>query len=258
MGQSGRIEIHIEGQKGNNPLTPDNYDIKEIVSLLSNIEPIIYPGMKGDRPVISYQLESGSVRNIFKVTKQAEVAFMSVMSMVATTQSIDSLELPSAKAIEQIQSMAIKNNYFFEFKAGKSDASILTITPLTRFYRSEALWADAELYFYGTLVDAGGKDKSNIHVETKNFGTVVVSADRETLKNEERNLLYKEYGVQVLGKQNVETGEIDRSTLKLVRIIDYAPSFDINYLEGLMDRVEDRFDGVDVDDYVSEIRGGYA
>ena len=149
MGQLGRIEIRIEGQKGNNPLTPDNYDIKEILSLLGNIEPILYPGLKGDRPVILHRLESGSVRNIFKVTKQAEVAFMSVMSMVATTQSIDSLELPSAKAIEQIQSMAIKNNYFFEFKAGKSEESILAITPLTSFYRSEALWADAELYFYG-------------------------------------------------------------------------------------------------------------
>lgn len=258
MGNLGQIEIHIVGLKGNNPLTPDNYDIKEIISLLSNIEPLLYPGMKGNRPDIAYRIEPGSVRNIFTVTKQAETAFAAIASMVASIQSIDTLELPSARAIEQIQTMAIKNYYDFEFKTPERDNSILSITPSTHFYRSEALWADAELYFYGTLVDAGGKDKSNIHLETKNYGTIVVSVEREILKNEERNLLYKDYGIQALGKQNVETGEIDRSSLKLLKIIDYEPSFDEGYLNELINKVGDRFNGMDVDEYISKIRGTYA
>lgn len=258
MGQLGQIEIHVVGQKGNNPLTPDNYDIKEIISLLSNIEPLLYPGMKGNRPDIAYRIESGSVKNIFTVTKQAETTFAAVALLVASSQSIDALELPSAKAIEQIQTMAKKNNYDFEFKTAGNDDSLLKITPTTQFYRSEALWADAELYFYGTLVDAGGKDKSNIHLETKNFGTIVITADRETLKNEERNLLYKEYGIRAVGKQNVETGEVDKSSLKLLEIIDYAPAFDGDYLNGLIKKVGDRFKGIDVDAYISEIRGSYA
>lgn len=258
MGNLGQIEIHIVGLKGNNPLTPDNYDIKEIISLLSNIEPLLYPGMKSNRPDIAYRIEPGSVRNIFTVTKQAETAFAAIASMVASTQSIDALELPSARAIEQIQTMAIKNYYDFEFKTPERENSILSITPSTHFYRSEALWADAELYFYGTLVDAGGKDKSNIHLETKNYGTIVVSVEREILKNEERNLLYKDYGIQALGKQNIETGEIDRSSLKLLKIIDYEPSFNESYLDELINKVGDRFNGMDVDEYISKIRGTYA
>ena len=258
MRQFGQIEIHVVGQKGNNPLTPDNYDIKEIISLLSNIESLLYPGMKGNRPDIAYRLESGSVRNIFKVTKQAEAAFVGVMTMVAATKSIDTLELSSARAIEQIQNMAVKYNYNFEFKAESIEGNILSITPTTNFYRSEALWADAEVYFYGTLVDAGGKDKSNIHLETKDYGTIVIAADRETLKNEERNLLYKEYGIQALAKQNVMTGEIDRTSVKLLKIIDYKPNFDKDYLDGLIEKVGSRFDNMDVDEYVSKIRGAYA
>ncbi len=258
MGYFGQIEIHIVGQKGNNPLTPDNYDIKEIISLLSNIEPLLYPGMKGNRPDIAYRLEAGSVRNIFKVTKQAEAAFVAVMTMVAATKSIDSLELQSARAIEQIQNMAVKHNYDFEFRSESHDGNILSITPETKFYRSDALWVDAEVYFYGTLVDAGGKDKSNIHLETKDYGTIVISADRETLKNEERNLLYKEYGIQAQAKQNVLTGEIDRSSVKLIKIIDYKPDFDKSYLDGLIEKVGNRFDGMDVDEYISKIRGSYA
>lgn len=258
MGQLGQIEIHIVGKKGNNLLAPDNYDIREIALLLKNIEDLLYPGMKGNRPTISYKIESGSVRNLFSVTKQAETAFAAIVAMVALTQSIDDLELPSARAIEQIQTMAIKNNYDFEFKTAESDECLLQITPNTHFYRSESMWVEAELYFYGTLVDAGGKDKSNIHLETKDFGTIVVSVDRETLKNEERNLLYKEYGLQAIGKQNIVTGEIDRSSLKLLKIIDYNPTFDKNYLNGLINKVGNRFDGIDVDEYISKIRGSYA
>lgn len=167
MGQSGQIEIHIKGTKGNNALSPDNFDIKEIRSLLTNIEDILYPGMKGNRPDIAYRLEKGSVRNVFKVTKQAEIAFAAVAALVTSSQSIDSLELRSAKAFEEIQRTAIKSNYVFDFKTGDNPESILQISPTTQFFRSEALWVDADLYFYGTLVDAGGKDKSNIHLETK-------------------------------------------------------------------------------------------
>ncbi len=255
MAQMGKIEIRIVGQKGNNPLSPDNFDIKEIISLLSNIEPLLYPGNKGNRPDIAYKMEAGSVRNIFIVTKQIEAAFAAVLALVATTNSIDALELPSAKAIEEFQNTAKKKNYKFEIKTESAEIPQLTITPTTQFYRSEALWVDADLYLYGTLIDAGGKDKSNIHLETKDFGTVVIAADRDTLKNEERNLLYKEYGIQAKGQQNIETGEIDKSSLKLVRIIDYTPVFDGEYLQSLMRKVGSRYDGVDVDRYVSDIRG---
>lgn len=39
-----------------NALLRDNYDIKEIRSLLTNIEDILYPGMKENRPDIAYRL----------------------------------------------------------------------------------------------------------------------------------------------------------------------------------------------------------
>ncbi|MFH1859777.1 MAG: hypothetical protein ABH870_01995 [bacterium] len=38
MEKLGYIEIKIVGLKGKMELTPDNYDIKEIISLLQNVE----------------------------------------------------------------------------------------------------------------------------------------------------------------------------------------------------------------------------
>lgn len=258
MGATGRIEIHVKGQRGQIPLSPDNYDIKEVMSILSSIEPMLYPNHRGKRPLIAYHLESGSVRHIFAVTKQVEVEFAAALMLISSTNSIDSLELPTAKAFEQIQNTALKKNYDFEFLTSDNPKPLLSITPLTKYYRSEALWVDAELYFYGTLTDAGGKDKSNIHLDTADAGTLVISADKEILKNEDRNLLYKEYGVLARGKQNAETGEIDASTLRLVKIIDYSTKYDEDYLNGLIDKVGSRYKGIDVDEYVGKLRGDYA
>jgi len=39
----GFIEIRITGSKGNLELTPDNYDIREIISILENAENLLYP-----------------------------------------------------------------------------------------------------------------------------------------------------------------------------------------------------------------------
>lgn len=257
MDKFGLVEIHIDGAKGNHQLTPDNFDIKEIKTLLESIEDMLYPNNKKDRPDITYSIEAGSVRNIFKTSMQAVVTFSAVMSMVNQTGSIDGLELPTARAIERIQDVARKTDYSFEFKTSKDNSSILTISSQTNYRRTTDLWVDAEFYFYGILTNAGGKDKSNIHLDTSDAGSIIIATNRDFLKNEEKNLLYREYGVRVLGKQNVETGEIDKSNLKLLELIDYSPRFDETYINGLISKVGDRFKGIDVDEWISEIRGGY-
>ena len=53
METKGIFEIRVSGNKGNEPLKPENTDIKEIKVILDNIEDILYPNQK-DRPTISY------------------------------------------------------------------------------------------------------------------------------------------------------------------------------------------------------------
>lgn len=255
MEKVGTVEIHIVGVKGNNQLTPDNFDVKEIRSLLESVEDILFPNNKTNRPDITYSLSEGSVRNVFKTSMQAVIAFSAVMAAVSFSGSIDGLELPTARAIETIQTIAVKKNYTFDFKTSLDDGNVLTVSPRTYFYRNIDLWVDAEFYFYGTLTNAGGKDKSNIHLDTKDAGVIIIDVDKNYLKNEDKNLLYKEFGVRVLGKQNVETGEIDKQNLKLVELIDYSPRYDETYINSLISKVGDRFKDIDVDNWISEIRG---
>ncbi len=257
MDKLGQIEIRVTGTEGNNPLTPDNYDIREIRAMLDNIEDILYPGNKKNRPDISYHIEEGSVRNIFTTSMQAVVAFTAVAGMINKTNSIDGLELQTARAIENIQTIARNKNYSFAVSTSVANDVVLNISPQTAYERTANLWVDAEFYFYGLLTNAGGKGKANIHLDTKEAGSIIIETDKQQLKDEPENLLYKEYGVRVVGKQNIETGEIDKSTLRLLQFIDYSPMYDEKYLNNLIAKASPKFKGINPDRWLNEIRGGY-
>jgi hypothetical protein len=128
----------------------------------------------------------------------------------------------------------------------------------TGLYRTEAIWADAEFYFYGKVTNAGGKDKANIHIFTEELGTVRIQTPISFLEQYDDNLLYKPFGIRAIGKQHSETGEIDVSSLKFIELVDYQPKYDEKYLKALRDKAKKSWLGtINPEDWLKEIRGGY-
>jgi hypothetical protein len=253
----GDIEIRVVGKSGNLELRPDNYDIKQIASIMQNVEDLLYPNNKKDRPIITYDIEEGSVRHIFKTSIQAVIGFSALLSQVQAQNNIDFLELKTARALEEIQKMSRQKNYEFQIKTSLEKDYELKINPSTNFFRTENIWSDAEFYFYGVLKDAGGKSKANIHLDTKDYGYLSIETGEEFLKEREENLLYKKFGVRASGKQNIETGEIDTKSLKLLELIDYNPKFDNDYLKTLINKAKNNWRGINADDWLLNMRGGY-
>ena len=258
MEKIGFIEIRITGSKGNLELSPDNYDIREIIAMLENAESLLYPGDKRERPTISYAIEEGSVKHIFKTSIQYIIGFNAIIGQVNQVQNIDFLDLSTAKAFENIQDIAAKRNYVFSISTSLSGTNEVRIDKSTRFYRTEAIWADAGFYFYGKLTNAGGKDKANIHVFTEELGTVRIQTPISFLEQYDENLLYKNFGIRATGKQHSETGEVDTSTLKFVELVDYQPKYDEQYLNSLREKAKKSWLGnINPDNWLKEIRGGY-
>lgn len=201
MEKLGYIEIKINGTKGNNELTPDNYDIKEIITVLENAENLLFPNDKKDRPTISYGIEKGSVKHVIKTTMQSIIGFNAILGQIATSQNIDFLDLNTAKAIEKFQEISKSHNYNFALTTSIQKTSVLNITPKTKFYRSEALWIEAEFYFYGKITNMGGVNKSNIHISTEEHGNLTIQTNKDFLEHYEKNPLYKQFGICAGGKQ---------------------------------------------------------
>ena len=257
MEKIGGIEIRVIGKSGNQNLSPENYDIKNITTVLQTVEDLLYPNNKKDRPIITYDIQEGSVRHLFKTTIQTVIGFSAILSQVQAEGSIDFLELKTALAFESIQNLSRQKNYEFQIKTSLKANYELTITPSTAYFRTENLWADAEFYFYGILKDAGGKSKANIHLDTTDYGYLSIETGEEFLKEREENLLYKKFGVRTSGKQNIETGEIDTKSLTLIELIDYQPNFDNDYLNSLIKKAKKSWNNIKPDEWLFNLRGGY-
>jgi len=254
----GFIEIRITGSKGNLDLSPDNYDIREIIAILENAENLIYPGDKRDRPIISYKIEEGSVKHILKTSIQYIIGFNAIIGQVNQVQNIDFLDLNTARAFENIQNIATKKDYVFSIKTSLDQSNEVNIDKSTRFYRSEEIWADAEFYFYGKVTNAGGKERANIHIYTEEVGSVRIQTPISFLEQYDENLLYKSFGIRATGRQHSETGEIDTSTLRFIELVDYEPKYDEKYLKSLRDKARKSWlSGINPDNWLKEIRGGY-
>ncbi|MBU0700515.1 hypothetical protein KKE26_04370 [bacterium] len=258
MEKSGYIEIKIIGSKGKMELTPDNYDIKEIITLLQNVEGMLFPGEKRQRPTISYRIEDGSVRHLLKTSLQVIIGLNAILFQINDKQNIDFLEYQTAKAFETFQDSAKRNDYEFNITTSIENTNKVTINKNTQFYRTESIWVDAEFYFYGKITDMGGKDKANFHIATENMGTILIQTSKDFLVKYESNPLYKDYGIRAVGKQNVETGEMDKHSLRFKEIIDYDPVYDEQYLKNLRQKAQKSWQDIgDPDKWLREIRGGY-
>lgn len=258
MEKIGFIEIIIIGSKGNIELSPDNYDIREVISMLENAENLLYSGDKRDRATISYKLEEGSVKHIFKTSIQFIIGFNAIIGQVNHVQNIDFLNIDTAKAFENIQDIAIKRDYAFSIKTSIENTNEVRVDNTTHFYRTEAVWVDAEFYFYGKVTNAGGKGTANIHIVTEELGTVIIQTPISFLEHYDENMLYKTFGIRAIGKQHSETGEVDTSTLKFVELVDYQPKYDEQYLKALRDKAKKSWLGnINPDNWLKEIRGAY-
>ena len=200
MDKLGEIEIRINGESGNKKLTPDNFDIKYIKKTLENVEDLLYPNNKKARPLIAYDLQNGSVKHLFKTSIQAVIGFSAILSQIKANDSIDFLELKTARALENIQELSREKNYEFHISTSLKNEDELSISPQTNFIRKENIWAEAEFYLYGILKDAGGKNKANIHIDTVDYGYLSIETDAQFLKEREENLLYKKIGIKAKGK----------------------------------------------------------
>lgn len=259
MEKFGFIEIKIIGSKGNLDLSPDNYDIREIIAMLENAESLLYNGDKKDRPIISYDIQKGSVKNTFRTSIQYIIGFNAIIGQINEAQNIDFLDISTAKAFENIQKVAIKKNYAFSIKTSVANTNEVRIDKDTYFYRTESTWVDAEFYFYGKITHGGGTGKQNIHVKTADSGNVVIQTPVSFFENLKENIIHKKsYGIRAVGKQHSETGEIDTAGLRFIEFIDFEPKYDEQFLKKLRDKAKKSWLGnTNPESWLREIRGGY-
>lgn len=255
MNALGEIEIHIEGKVGAQKLTPSLVDIEEIRTILGEAADLLFPTEKrSQRPIISYEISEGSVRHRFRTLMQTVIGFGAVITQVGNEGHIDFLHERTASAIESLQRIAREKDYAVTLIANQQT---LLIDRTTHYERRQQVWVEAEFYLYGELTNAGGKNNPNIHLDTKEHGTLRIAVDKDYLKQGEKNLLYKKFGVRATGRQNLQTFEMDPNSLRFIELLDLDATYSQSYLDNLLRRAAPAWADVnDADTWLEELRGG--
>lgn len=255
MNALGEIEIHVEGRVGAQELTPALVDIDEIRAILDGAADLLFPTEKrSQRPVISYEISAGSVRHRFRTLMQTVIGFGAVIAQVGNEGHINFLHERTAAAVESLQRIARERNYVVTLLANQQS---LRIDRTTHYERSEQVWVEAEFYLYGELTNAGGKNNPNIHLDTKDYGTLRIAVEKDYLKQGEKNLLYKKFGVRVAGRQNLTTFEMDPNSLRFIELLDQDGTYSQTYLDSLLQRAAPAWtDVADADAWLADLRGG--
>ena len=257
MEKTATFEVVIHGTKGGKPLMPEDYDIKALRGLLEEVEVLLFPNDGRERPVLSGEVKEGSVRNLFRTGIQAVAQTGAVIGLVAASGSVDMLEPRTARAIEAMQRWAQESDIAFTLRTSLPDTSELRIDRTTHYIRSEATSAATAAYLYGRAVAAGGTGTPNIHLNVEGQGVFIVDAAEQYLAGLKENILYHTMGIRAIGKQNLQTGEIEKGTLKLIELIDFDDQYEEAYLKRLQTKASSWLKDIDPDQYLNDVRGEY-
>ena len=254
MEEQGVIEIRVKGRVGDKSLTPLDVDISEIKDIISDIESFIFPSVaeKRERPHIAYSIEDGSALHRFFLPITSVILFNGLTEEISHRQSIDFLDYKRGEIIEKFQRKAKDKMLEISFSNSISKKDNLVINKETNYYQAQAEWINTDINLYGEIFQEGGINP-NLHILTKEFGKLTVSATKEQL-TEGENKLYKVYGLRVSAKQNLKNKSL--SDIKLMDFIEHNPVFDKNELSTLIKKATPNWAKVnDIDKWLKQIRG---
>ena len=230
--EQGYIELRITGK--DRTLSPKDIDISEVNEFISDIESFLYPNRKEkqNRPHISYEIDEGSVIHRFFLPITAVILFNGLTSEINNRNNLDFLDYKRQSIIDKFQKKAVRKGYTIEFNNSISKESSLLISYSTNFEMIAPTFYESEFYLYGEIYQEGGKTP-NLHISTKKYGNLTVSATKEQIMDGEKKT-YKPYGIKVRGKKSFEDDNL--TDLELIEFIQYKPVFNKSLLDKVIEK----------------------
>lgn len=116
-------------------------------------------------------------------------------------------------------------------------------------------WVQVERYIRGEIQDLGGVTKVNAHVKLPDGSTLKVTAERDVLRDDSVNRLYKIAMLRIKAEYNVLTRDLRNA--RLIEFVEYAPKVDEDELARMTRRGANAWKNVpDATAWVDELRGG--
>lgn len=185
----------------------------------------------------------------------ADPSLLQDLLKLAGSHRIDSLHARRKGVIERWQKAAhAAAGLWYEISAPFLPKAVV-INAESDYHADDAdQWVQVERYVRGEIEDLGGHSRPNAHIRLPDGKTLTVATDRELLRADKVNRLYKPAMVRITAEYNVVTR--DYRNARLLAFVEHDNRFDENGFKRMTDRGAVAWAGVDAPGaWVDELRG---
>lgn len=251
-----RITISMSDQSAGYEASPERVRLAALADFSYEVQVFL----RGEgREIDTAQLEVAVVKGSLAI-ETAPIALAPTLfrdlQLLQSSELLDNLDGKRREIVQKWQKAARgSRQQVFKIAASFLDRPVV-IGPSTDFRADDAdQWVQVERYVRGEIMDLGGIGKANAHVKLPDGSTLTISTDREVLRADKFNRLYKQAMLRINAQYNVVTQELRDA--RLIEFVEYAPRFDEDAFARMTKRGAQAWKDVeDASAWVEDQRGG--
>lgn len=252
-----RIRISLHDESGGYEITPDRVPLSVLRSFIRDVDEFL----RGERrEVDTSELDVAVVKGSVGVltTPTAHPSLLRDLLHLANSELIDGLNAKRRAVVERWQKTAHnKRGVRVEIVAPMLPKP-LVIDAASDFHADDAdQWVRVERYLRGEIYEIGGLRNVNAHIRLPDGKSMPVEAERDVLRADKTNRLYKPAMVRIAAEYNVATREYRNA--RLIEFVEHESKLDEKDLDRLAQRGAKAWQDVpDASAWVESLRGNDA
>lgn len=254
--EAQRITIALIDHSGGFEVTPERVRLGDLAEFSSDVASFLRgEGKDVDTKTLEVSVRKGSLAIETAPLLSAPGLFRDLRALLGG-ELLDNLDAQRREVMERWQKSARQSRQVaYRISAPFLDRPIV-VSAESDFHADDAdQWVQVERYIRGEIQDLGGASKANAHVKLPDGRTLKVTAERDVLRDDTVNRLYKLAMLRIKAEYNVLTRELRNA--RLVEFVEYAPRVDEEELVRLTRRGATAWRDVpDATAWVDELRGG--
>ena len=254
--EAQRITIALIDHSAGFEASPERVRLSDLADFSADVATFLRgDGKDVDTRTLEVAIRKGSLAIETMPLSAAPRLFSDLRALLAS-ELLDSVDAKRREVMERWQRAARQARQLaYRITAPFLDRPIL-INSESDYHADDAdQWVQVERYIRGEIQDLGGATKANAHVKLPDGRTLKVTAERNVLKDDTVNRLYKVAMLRIKAEYNVVTRDLRNA--RLVEFVEYAPRVDEDELARLMRRGANAWKDVpDATAWVDELRGG--
>ncbi len=241
--EAQRIRIALHDNTNGYETSPDRVRLKTLQAFVKDVEDLL---RAGDQGVDSRELDVSVLHGSLAVQTfpTAEVGLLQDLLQLSKSDHIDPLHAKRRGVIERWQRAArAANGLWYEISAPMLEKPVV-INAQSDYHADDAdQWVQVERYVRGEIEDLGGHSRPNAHIRLPDGKTLTVATDRDLLRADKINRLYKPAMVRITAEYNVVTREYRNA--RLLAFVEHDNRFDEREFKRMTDRGAVAWAGVD-------------